>query len=79
MMILVFCEIKRSLLDFFQDVTWQFRPVLALSDPFGVDVPLNFDITQSLQNDYCRYSCYQTFRQLLTTDVPLLKDTVYRL
>ncbi len=23
----------------------QFTPVLALYDPFGVDVPLNFDIT----------------------------------
>ncbi len=23
---------------------WQFTSVLALSDPFGVDVPLNFDI-----------------------------------
>ncbi len=26
----------------------QFTPVLALYDPFGVDVPLNFDITHSL-------------------------------
>ncbi len=26
----------------------QFSPVLALYDPFGVDVPLNLDITHSL-------------------------------
>ncbi len=26
----------------------QFTPVSALYDPFGVDVPLNFDITHSL-------------------------------
>ncbi len=25
-----------------------FTPVLALYDPFGVDVPLNFDITHSI-------------------------------
>ncbi len=28
-------------------MTWQFRPFLALYDPFGVDVPLNFDITHT--------------------------------
>ncbi len=29
-------------------------PVLALYDPFGVDVPLNFDITHSVvQADVC--------------------------
>ncbi len=26
-----------------------FTPALALYDPFGVDVPLNFDITHSVQ------------------------------
>ncbi len=29
-------------------LVWQFTPVLALYDPFGVDVPLNLDITHSL-------------------------------
>ena len=30
----------------------QFTHVLALYDPFGVDVPLNFDITHSLAKCY---------------------------
>ncbi len=30
----------------------QFTPALALYDPFGVDVPLNFDITHSLVPSY---------------------------
>ncbi len=33
-------------------LTGQFTPVLALYDPFGVDVPLNFDITHSLTELY---------------------------
>ncbi len=28
----------------------QFTPVLALYDPFGVDVPLNFDITHCVRH-----------------------------
>ncbi len=31
---------------------WQFTPVLAPCDPFGVDVPLNFDITHSLNETF---------------------------
>ncbi len=40
----------------------QFTPVLALCDPFGVDVPLNFDNTHSLT---------RVLRPLLS-DFPLL-------
>ncbi len=34
----------------------QFTPVLALYDPFGVDVPLNFDITHSLHSEWISLS-----------------------
>ncbi len=50
--------------------------VLALYDPFGVDVPLNFDNTQSLtQLSYkCTRSKHETFTAVNTRTLPSIWD-----
>ncbi len=45
----------------------QFTPVLALYDPFGVDVPLNLDITHSLT-----HSGMANTEDILQTDASML-------
>ncbi len=40
----------------------QFTHVLALYDPFGVDVPLNFDITHSLTHNIPVYQLHKKLK-----------------
>ncbi len=45
----------------------QFTPVLALYDPFGVDVPLNVDITHSLREGVL-FSVYEVLLNVKTSN-----------
>ena len=58
--LLIYPFLLRLYLTCLTSVFWlivQFTPVLALYDPFGVDVPLNFDITHSLTSAFWWWSC----------------------
>ncbi len=62
---------------FNQAHSWgRFTPVLALYDPFGVDVPLNFDITHSINQSIklIRVQCLPGGRSCTGGSTPVISD-----